>query len=470
MMTTLRRNGLLALMLTVSVAATGCSTVGRINPFNKEKDGPKETASEGQRVAVVAFDDKVEAAEGLKGADFFLPDPKPISEWALPGATPEQSVEHVAAGGALDVAWRKGFGQKSNRGAHVTAPPVAVNGKIYVMDGEARVSAMDAQSGATVWSVDLRPSSKRDKEAFGGGLAIADGKLYVTSGYRFVAELNADTGAVVWKKPTEQPIHGAPTVSGGRMFAVAIDNTLMTFDAATGVEGWNYQALSESARILAASSPAVSGDTVVAAFGSGELVALRTGNGNDLWNEALSRASRTNALSEIRDIPGRPVIYQGEVFAVSHSGVFAATDLRTGQARWTLPITGITTPWAAGDVVYVVGKDGKIYCAARETGQVYWIRDLNIDRVKKGGGSFFNRFGKSTNKKSKIVRPVWSSPILANGRLVIGSDTGEIVALNAKTGVVEKSVQVKSPLLIGPIALNGTLYFATDEAQLIALR
>ena len=98
-------------------------------------------------------------------------------------------------------------------------------------------------------------------------------------------------------------------------------------DGYAGAPSWTYQALSESARILSASSPAVSGDTVVAAFGSGELVALRAANGNDLWNEALSRASRTNALSEIRDIPGRPVIYQGDVFAVSHSGVFSATSV-----------------------------------------------------------------------------------------------------------------------------------------------
>jgi outer membrane protein assembly factor BamB len=56
---------------------------------------------------------------------------------------------------------------------------------------------------------------------------------------------------------------------------VALDNTLLSFDAATGARLWTYQALSESARILSASSPAVSGDTIVAAFGSGELVALR---------------------------------------------------------------------------------------------------------------------------------------------------------------------------------------------------
>jgi outer membrane protein assembly factor BamB len=469
-MMTLRRNGILALMLTVAVAAAGCSTVGKINPFHKKDDGPKEFAAAGQRVAVVAFDDKIEVSEGLKGADFFLPEAQPVTQWALPGGTAENSIEHVAAGGGLSVAWKRGIGQKSTRGAHVTAPPVAVNGKIYVMDGEATVSAHDAQSGAEVWKVDLRPKNKRDAEAFGGGIAIADGKLYVASGYRFVAQLNADTGAVIWKKMTEEPIHAAPTVVGGRVFVVAIDNTLMTFDAATGAEGWTYQALSESARILGASSPAVSGDTVVASFGSGELVALRAANGNDLWNEALSRASRTNALSEIRDIPGRPVIYQGDVYAVSHSGVLAATDLRTGQPRWTLPITGITTPWAAGDVVYVVDKAGKVYCIARETGQVYWIRDLNFDRVKKKA-AWYNSLGKSkADAKKNLVRPLWSSPILANGRLVLGADTGEIVALNAKTGVVEKSVQVGAPLLIGPIALNGALYFVSDEAQLIALR
>jgi outer membrane protein assembly factor BamB len=467
-MTFMRRNGLLVLLLAVSMTASGCSTVNRLNPFNKGGKEAKEVASAGVRIAITAFDDKVEPAEGLKGADFFLPEPKPVTQWALPGGTPEQSVEHVQAGGGLSVAWKKGFGQKTTRGAHVTAPPIAVNGKVYVMDGEATVSARDAQSGAEVWHVDLRPKNKRDREAFGGGLAIADGKLVVTSGYRFVAQLNADTGAVLWRTEVEQPIHAAPTISGGRIFAVAIDNTLMTFDAATGAVGWTYQALSESSRILAASSPAVSGDTVVASFGSGELVALRAANGNDLWNEALSRASRTNALSEIRDIPGRPVIYQGDVFAVSHSGIFAATDLRTGQARWTLPITGVTTPWAAGDVVYVIDKVGKVYCVSRETGQVYWVRDLSQGRDKKVRGAFFAKLGKG--KKKNVVHPLWSSPILASGKLITVADTGELVAINAKTGAVEKTMQLGQPVLIGPIALNGTIYVVTDEAQLIALR
>ncbi|MES2896596.1 MAG: PQQ-binding-like beta-propeller repeat protein [Pseudomonadota bacterium] len=467
-MTSIRRNSLLVLLLAASLAVSGCSTINRLNPFNRGgDDAPGETASEGERISIVAADQKLEVAEALKGADFFLPTPATVTEWPLPGGTAEQSVGHPEAGGGLSIAWKRGFGQGSGKGAYVTAPPVAANGKVFVMDGEATVSAFDAQSGSQVWKANLRPSSKRDKEAFGGGLAVADGKLYVASGYRFVAQLNADTGAVVWKTMTEQPIHAAPTVSGGRLFVVAVDNTLLTFDTANGADGWTYQGLSESARILAASSPAVSGDTVVAAFGSGELVALRAANGNDLWNEALSRANRNNALSEIRDIPGRPVIYQGDVFAVSHSGVFAATDLRTGQARWSLPVTGITTPWPAGDVVYVVSKSGEVICVARESGQIYWIRDLSVGREQSKGGLFGMKF---LGRKNYSTRPFWSSPILASNRIVVAGTSGELVAINAKTGEVEKTMNLGSPTLIGPIAVNGTIFVVTDEAQLIALR
>ncbi|WP_308238193.1 PQQ-binding-like beta-propeller repeat protein [Phenylobacterium sp. J367] len=346
----------------------------------------------------------------------------------------------------------------------MTAPPVGADGKVFVMDGEATVSAIDARSGSVIWKRDIRPSGKRDRNAYGGGLAYSDGKVYVASGYRVVAQLDANTGAVGWTTRTEQPIHGAPTLAAGRVAAVAIDNTLLTFDAATGAPAWTYQALTESARIISASSPAVSGDTLVAAFGSGELVALRSSNGNDLWNEALSRASRTSALSEIRDIPGRPVIYQGDVYAVSHSGVFAAIDLRSGQARWQLPVVGVTSPLPAGDVVYVVGRDGRIVCASRESGQIYWITDLNADFKPGRRGGVFGIGG------TPRVRSVWSSPILANDRLILAGSSGDMAVVNAKTGEVQRRFGLGAPVLLSPISMGDTVYVVTDRAQLIALR
>jgi len=321
-----------------------------------------------------------------------------------------------------------------------------------VMDGEATVAALDAQTGAIDWKSELKPKNKKDKDGYGGGVAFADGKVYVSSGFRLMAQLDAGTGAVGWRKNTESPLHGAPTVSRGKVMAISTDDQLLTFDAASGAEGWNYQALTEPARILSASSPAVSGDTIVAAFASGEVVALRTANGNDLWDNTLSQASRTNALSEIRDIAGRPIIYRGDVFAASHSGVFVATDLRTGQARWSLPIASISTPWAAGDVVYVLSQAGEVICISRDNGQVYWIKDLNAGI-----------------KKSKD-RATFAGPILVSDRLVLVSSDGRALALNPKTGDVLKTLKLGAPALIAPIAAGNMIYVVTDDAQVVAIR
>lgn len=457
------RSALVALLLAGTVAISGCSTVNRLNPFGQD-DGPQEVAGEGERISIIAFDQTVEPDASLQGADFFLPTPYARTSWPLPGGSAEQSVEHVEGPTTLDVAWRRGFGMGSARGHHVTAPPVMADGKVFVMDAEARVSAIDAKSGQVTWSRDLAPERRAEREGFGGGVAYAGGKLYVTSGYRFVARLDAATGAEEWRRPTEQPIHAAPTVAAGRVMAVAIDNTLLTFETATGTPSWTYQALSEPARILGASSPAVSGETVVASFSSGELVALRAANGNDLWSEGLSRASRTNALSEIRDIVGRPVVYRGDVFAASHSGAFAAVDLRTGAPRWTIPVTAVSTPWPAGDVVYIVSKSGEVICASRETGQVYWIRDLNEGVEPKKVGGVFGFGGRPGGK------PIWTSPVLVSGKLVLGSSEGQMAVLDAKTGVVDRREGVGAPVLIDPIAVDGSIYVVTDEAQLIAFR
>ena len=449
-MTTIRTLGVLAAAALTLGACSTVSKVGSLNPFHGKKHA--STASKGVRIPVIALNDQLKVADALKGQDFYLPPPAPQADWPLPGATPGNSVEHVEAGANFQEAWRRSFGEASSRRHHVTAPPVSSGGRIFLMDGAADVSAHDARTGAQIWRTNITPKSRRDHEAWGGGVAYADGKIYVSSGFREVGALDAaDRQARCWRTATDAPMHAAPTAADGRVFAEDVNDELFAFDAATGNQDWTYQALSEPARILASTSPAVENETLVASFASGELVALRAANGAELWNASLSRANRTNALSEIRDIAGRPVLYKGDVYAVSHSDVFAAVDLRTGTARWTLPVSAITTPWPAGDVVYVIDQSGQVICASRDSGQVYWIRDLNAGLKKK-------------------QRAYWSTPILASNRLITVSSKGEAVAIDPKTGAIQRRLKLGADALLGPIAVNGTLYVVTEAAQLIAIR
>jgi len=446
---TIRTKSVTAVVLAVAAIGHG-GCIHWTNPF--AKDPHAKYTGKGERIPVMTLDDSLRPADALKGVGFYLPDPAPMADWPLPGGTPEQSVENAAAGTNFTVAWRAKFGAGSARSTHITAPPVAAGGRIFVMDGGAKVTAYDAVSGREIWHIDAALKTRRNKEAWGGGLAFDNGRLFVSSGYRFVAALDANTGKKIWETRTDAPVHAAPTVAGGKVFVESVDDDLMTFDEGTGAPGWTYQALVETARILEATSPAITTDEVVASFASGELVALQTSNGNGLWTAVLSKSNRNSALSEIRDIPGRPVVYKGDVFAVSHSGLLAAIDLRTGETRWTLPVTSITTPWPVGDVVFVTDTSGEVICIARESGQVYWVANLNKGVIKPKD------------------RADWSGPTLASNRLVLVSSKGEAVALDPKTGVVIKRLKIGDDALMNPIAAGPNLYVATQNADLIAIR
>ncbi|KIC58790.1 dehydrogenase [Brevundimonas nasdae] len=459
-------NRVLKVALICGVAATmaSCGTVRRNLPFGLGggKEDAGATASAGQRISVLEFEQSLSPSAALSGRDFFLPGPQAVTAWTQPGGTSENLVEHVIAAPNFQIAWKRGVGSGSAHVGNVMAPIVAADGKIFVLDGESTVSAVSADTGAILWKANVKNADRDRNGGFGGGVAVGGGKVFVSSGYRSMTALDANTGAVVWTQQVDAPIHGAPTVSGNRVFVVDVDSQLFAFDANTGVQDWTYRGIAEPARVMRASSPAVSGTTVVAPFASGQLVALSALNGQAVWEETLSRTSRTSALSEVRDVAGRPVISRGMVYGVSHSGVMSALDLRSGQPKWQLPVTGVNAPLPVGDAVFVVSKSGQLITANRDTGQIYWTRELNEGRERREGG--FLTFGRRT------IRPQWSGPQLASNRLVMVNSFGEAVAFDPKTGVAQTTLKLGAPAYIAPAAYNGALYVLTDNGQLICIR
>ena len=476
--TSMKRVLTIALTCGLALTVASCAAQRRLLPFGLGGGEEKgSVATEGQRVSVLSFEQQLAPSAALSGRDFFLPGPQSINAWPMPGGTPENSVEHVIAAPNFSVAWKRNIGAGSAKTRQVMAPVVAENGRVFVLDGESTVTAVDAQSGEVVWKANVRPDERERGQrrlgilpggsrpasgGFGGGVAVSGGRVFVASGYRSMTALDAATGAVVWSVNVDSPIHGAPTVAGSRVFVVDIDNQLFAFDAATGQQSWAYRGITEPARIMRASSPAVVGDTLVAPFSSGEVVALRAANGQPVWQQVLSRTSRTSALSELRDIAGRPVISRGFVYAVSHSGVMQSMDVRTGQPRWSVPVAGVNAPLPAGDVVYVVSKSGELILLNRENGAVYWTKDLNEGRVRQEGGflGFWDR----------TVRPEWTGPILASNRLVLVNSDGEAVGFDPKTGNQVASVKLGAPAYVPPSAYNGALYILTDKGELVCLR
>lgn len=426
------------------LALTGCDTF-----FG----APEEPPLPGERVSVLRLDRTLVADPSISDLRVRLPRPYENAAWAQPGGDTSHAMHHMALPDDLSVRWRSDAGAGASDDQRLLSEPVVADGRIYAMDAAANVSAFDAQSGGQLWRVDLTPDDE-DDNLFGGGVAVDGDRLFVTTPFARVFALNAATGERVWESAVAAPMRSAPTVSDGRVFVLTVDNQLLALAADDGRRLWSHAGISETAGLLGGAAPAVAGNTVIAAYSSGELFALRAETGRVLWNENLAGLQRSDAISALADIRGRPVIDRDVVIAVSHSGLLAAIDLRRGSRIWDRDIGGSQSPWVAGDFVFVLDNNGELICLTRDDGRIRWIQSLP-------------KWEDEADQEDPIF---WAGPVLAGDRLIVVGTAGEALSISPYTGQILGAIDLPSGAHLPPVVANGTLYFLADDAQLVALR
>lgn len=418
------------------------------------KRGPGGDDQGEQRISFLNFEQKLEVDPELAAAGVNVQSPAVNSFWRMEGAAPTHMIGHPSLADDVSRVWRRDVGAGSNSDRRITSPPIIESGNIYTVDARGVVTAFNAETGQKKWDRRLRSDARRDRQARAGGLAIWGGQLVVTTGFGVVVSLDAETGDELWRRTVGSPLHSPPTVDNGRIFVVSVDNELFALSLDDGDVLWTYQSLAEPARILSASTPAVAGEVVVAPFASGEVVALRADNGRQLWSEGLSSSNRTTPLSALNDIAGSPVIVGDVVYAVSHSGLIAAMDLRTGERIWTQPAGSIHRPWIVGPYAFIITTEAELVCLSRFNGRVHWISQLPLYRNE-------------NKRKGKIA---WAGPVLAGGKLYLATSEGQLFTFSPEDGAQLSSIKLGAPAFIPPIVVNRTLYVLDDEAKLSAFR
>ena len=473
----------LALSLSAALLLGGCSTLQSLNPFdsNSNKDiRERQGEVEGERIAILALDDQLNAGGSIAPGALPLPEGYVNQDWPQAGGNAGHAMGRTLADATLERAWRESAGDGSDRKGRVVAPPVIAEGRIYVMDSDNTVRAVDEQTGDTVFRVEVEKEAigktrtagtsiedriknpfglfggggGSDKESVGGGVAVGDGKLYVSSGLGIMAAYDANTGAALWQTPTRTPLHSAPTYADGRVFATSDDNEIFAFNANTGEVIWTYQGIIEPARMLTASAPAVAGEVVIAPFSSGEVVALRVQNGGVVWQDALSSPGRLTPLSSINDIAAGPVVADGFVIASAQSGNTTAFDLRTGGRVWSQPAGMIGFPLVVGDNVFGVTTNAEVVAMSKLDGSVTWLTQLEA-------------FGKPKKRKDRIA---WIGPVLAGNQLVVANSEGRMITVDVQSGTITGEQKVGDSVFVPPVIANQTVYLLTDGAKLVAYR
>ncbi|WP_156679512.1 PQQ-binding-like beta-propeller repeat protein [Sphingomonas profundi] len=433
--------------LALLASLSGCSIFGG----GGEKK-PK-TPVLGERMPVLNAETGAEVDPSLADTPVDLPAGSINGDWTQPGGNAAKSMGSLAIGLELKPAWSVRIAGSTAK-ERLAASPVVSGDTVYVIDVNAVVHAFRVADGKEAWATATGADDKSKSSRFGGGVSFDNGRLYATNGVGDVAALDATSGSILWKKRPGGPLRGAPTIANDTLYVVSQDNQLFALKASDGSTLWNEAGTLELAGVFGVAAPAAAQGTVVAGFSSGELNAYRYENGRSVWQDALSRTSISTAVASLSDIDADPVIDAGRVYAVGQGGRMVALELTTGQRLWELNVAGISTPWVAGDWLFVVTDEAKLLCIARTTGKVRWMSQLR-------------RYRDDKPKKGTIS---WTGPVLAGDRLILASSEGQLANVATADGKLLSTGKAGAPVFLSPVVASQTLFLLDNEGHLTAWR
>jgi len=302
--------------------------------------------------------------------------------------------------------------------------PTISDGKVFVGSWDKKVYALNASTGAYIWSY---PTG--DLIEFSSP-AVAYGLVFVGSQDNNVYALNATTGDFVWKYTTGYWVWSSPTISDGKVFVASGDGNVYCLNATNSALIWKFPMTPG----WSWSSPAVSEGKVFVGSMDHKVYALNATNGAFIWSYDTGNY-----------VFSSPAVADGKVFVGSHyRGVFAL-NATTGAFIWNY-VTGpgriYSSPAVMDGIVYIGSEDKNLYALNAANGTLIWIYAT---------GDW-----------------VWSSPAVADGKVFVGSWDKKVYALNATTGVPIWSYTTGGSVCSSPAVADGKVFIGSNDGKIYA--
>jgi outer membrane protein assembly factor BamB len=291
----------------------------------------------------------------------------------------------------------------------------------------------------------LPPPQLNDTWSQPGGVASnAPGHLALGGGPKSAWSAEAGTGSSFYGKLTASPI--------------VYDNKVFTLDAAGKVSAFNISG--GSAVWRTSTTPpnekdqegfggglAADGGRIYAATGFGYVVALDARTGNKLWDKSLGSPVRTS-----------PTVAAERIFVVSKEGQVYCLSGSDGTELWSFrgmperaSLLSNASPAVDGDVVVVPFPTGDLVALRVSNGQPLWSESLARTRT-----------ASSLAAMSDTARPV-----IDGGTVFAVGHAGRMVATSQKTG--ERLWSLTVPSIQAPWVAGDSVFVVDTSGQLMAI-
>ena len=363
--------------------------------------------------------------------------------------------DHPSLGATLAPVWSVSIGKGDSRKHRIVADPVVAGGRVFTLDSLSTVSAVST-GGQLLWQRDVLPDGANEGDGTGGGLAADGDLLYVTTGFGALSALDADTGAIVWTQDLNATASGRPTVFGDLVYVIAGDDTGWALNKTTGRIAWQISSSESRTNVLGAPAPVVADGLTVFAFGSGEMQAVFSQGGLRRWDATVLGGRTGRALSRIDDVTGRPVAANGVIYAANQAGRTIAVNAGSGARLWTAPEGAFGTVLPVADSVFLVSDRNELLRLSAQDGTRIWGIELP-EFVKNRPGQRYEIFAHH-------------GPVLAGGRLLVASSDESLRSYDPATGGLVGVTDIPAGATTAPVVAGQTLYVVNRKGDLIAYR
>lgn len=384
-----------------------------------------------------------------------LPAAQVNADWTHRNGGPTHHLTHVALGQNLQPAFAVDIGAGDSRRARITADPVVAGGVVYTLDANAQVTATSV-TGVRVWVTDITPANDGRNDASGGGLAVAGGKVFVATGFGELTALDAASGQELWTQDLDAPGGAAPTVRGDLVYLVARDSTAWAIDVNTGRIQWQLQGTPSPSNLSGGAGVAVTDDIAIFPFPSGEIIGAFPQGGLRRWSNFVTGERLGQAVANVSDISGDPVIVGNTAYAANFSGRLVALNIASGERLWTANEGAVSPVWAVGGDVFLVNDLNELVRLDAATGAAIWRVELP-------------QFVETRLRQQRTVFAHYG-PVMAGGRLIVASSDGQLRSFDPVSGALVSSVTLPAGAASNPVVANNTLYIVTKAGQLVAFR
>jgi quinohemoprotein ethanol dehydrogenase len=322
--------------------------------------------------------------------------------------------------GKLGLAWSLEL--DTNRGQEAT--PLIVDGRMFVTTAWSKVVAINAATGAKLWQYDPKVPGAAGVggccDVVNRGAAFYDGKIFVGTFDGRLLALDADTGALIWSVrtvPSGRPytITGAPRLVKGNVVIgnagaeLGVRGYVTAYDAETGAQKWRFYTVPNAqGKADGAASDAALKRYANVTWSDGNW--KQTGGGGTVW-DAIVYDPQLNQLyiGVGNGTPWNHQIRSGGKGDNLFLSSIVALDPDTGAYKWHFQETPAeswdftaTQPIVLADLT-IDGKSRKVLMQAPKNGFFYVIDRTSGKLVS---AKPFARLSWATGVDAKTGRPI----------------------------------------------------------------